>query len=239
LLVVIALLALTLVAFLGVARRSREVANSAKCARYLKAIGMSMLLYSNENRGHLPRTTYVPAEVVVPTWGTAVKASDPFAPDGPKNDVSAVFFLLNRTQDITSECFICPATDGVKDTYGGGTNAALGQSNFTDVRRNLTYSIQNPYPSDGVIPATDEAWWRNRMPDRFALAADVNPGARSTNSPNHGGDGQNVLFADGHVEFARTPHVGIANDNIFANKRGEVVASPVDETDNVLLPAND
>jgi hypothetical protein len=40
------------------------------------------------------------------------------------------------------------------------------------------------------------------------------------NSPNHGGrsngEGQNVLFGDSHVEFARTPIVGVDEDNIYA-----------------------
>lgn len=40
------------------------------------------------------------------------------------------------------------------------------------------------------------------------------------NSPNHGGrnngEGQNVLFGDSHVEFARKPIVGVDEDNIYA-----------------------
>lgn len=40
------------------------------------------------------------------------------------------------------------------------------------------------------------------------------------NSPNHGGrgngEGQNVLFGDSHVEFAKKPIVGVDDDNIYA-----------------------
>ena len=39
------------------------------------------------------------------------------------------------------------------------------------------------------------------------------------NSSNHGGrgagDGQNVYFADGHVDFESTPIVGVDHDNIY------------------------
>jgi prepilin-type processing-associated H-X9-DG protein len=237
--VVVALLAIGIVAVFGVARRTRARDDRVMCAHYLKAIGFAMLLYSNENKGHLPRTLYVPGETVKPVWGTGTSARDPFRPDGPTNDVSAIFFLLARTQDITTEIFICPASDGVRDTYGGGTNSSLGQSNFTDVRRNLTYSIQNPYPSHGAIPSTDKTWWRNPMPARFALASDINPGLGVTNSNNHDGDGQNVLFGDGHVEFLQNPFVGVQRDNIFTNQKGQVVASPVNATDSVLLPTDD
>jgi prepilin-type processing-associated H-X9-DG protein len=42
---------------------------------------------------------------------------------------------------------------------------------------------------------------------------------RPFNSPNHGGllagNGQNVLFADSHVEFVSTPIVGVLQDNIY------------------------
>lgn len=35
------------------------------------------------------------------------------------------------------------------------------------------------------------------------------------NSRNHGGEGQNVLFGDGHVDFTRKPIVGVNSDNIY------------------------
>lgn len=38
---------------------------------------------------------------------------------------------------------------------------------------------------------------------------------RPYNSPNHNEEGQNILFVDGHVEFAKTPAAGVNNDNIY------------------------
>ncbi|MGE3804779.1 MAG: hypothetical protein AB7K24_08920 [Gemmataceae bacterium] len=43
------------------------------------------------------------------------------------------------------------------------------------------------------------------------------------NSPNHGGRGQNVLFADGHTEF-RTSRVNDAQDDLFLNHDKQVKA---------------
>jgi prepilin-type processing-associated H-X9-DG protein len=40
------------------------------------------------------------------------------------------------------------------------------------------------------------------------------------NSVNHGGQGQNVAFSDGHAEWARTPDVGAGGDNIWTLKVG-------------------
>lgn len=52
------------------------------------------------------------------------------------------------------------------------------------------------------------------------------------NSINHGGTGQNVLFADGHVRFLPLRTVG-AGDDIFINRDGKVAAG-LDATDVVL-----
>lgn len=52
-------------------------------------------------------------------------------------------------------------------------------------------------------------------------------------SRNHGGTGQNVLFADGHVRFATSPNVGFRGDDIYRNKAGQVAAG-LDCHDTVL-----
>ena len=228
-----------------------------KCASNLKQIGLAMLLYSNENRGQYPRAYYVSGGEVKPVWGTGTTSADPFTGPDP-NDVSAAMFLLLRTQDITSEVFTCPSSSAEKDTYGGGANSALNRANFTSIAKNLSYSLHNPYPSEGVITEKDKGYWTNSTSAEFAVAADVNPGTAGktdnvllpnntsrakdmkwANSNNHDGDGQNVLFGDGHVEFLQNPFVGVQRDNIFTNKKGQVVASPVDATDSVLLPTDD
>lgn len=40
------------------------------------------------------------------------------------------------------------------------------------------------------------------------------------NSPNHGTEGQEVLFADGHADFGKKPIFGVNNDNIFTVANG-------------------
>ena len=96
----------------------------------------------------------------------------------------------------------------------------------------------------------------------FAVAADMNPGTsggtvnvasvtttssasdmKNANSRNHDGDGQNILYGDGHVSFEQNPFVGVHRDNIFTTKAnssaftgGPVIASPFDANDSILLP---
>jgi len=101
----------------------------------------------------------------------------------------------------------------------------------------------------------------------FAVAADINPGTTGNsgndnvlfpntassglqmqegNSNNHGKQGQNVLYGDGHVEFQNNPFCGVNRDNIYT--RGgptwgtttqDLVASPYTANDSVLLPTDD
>ncbi len=152
--------------------RNHHHHNSARCASNLRQIGLAMLLYSNENRGHYPRAFYLPSPDVKPVWGTGTTSSNPFTGPDP-NDVSAALFLLLRTQDITSEVFTCPSSNAEKDIYGGGTNAAVNRANFTDVRKNLSYSLHNPYPNDVAVTTPV---WTNSTSAEFAVAADLSPG---------------------------------------------------------------
>jgi prepilin-type processing-associated H-X9-DG protein len=66
------------------------------------------------------------------------------------------------------------------------------------------------------------------------IMADRPPRDPSTgNSANHGGDGQNVLFLDGHVRFCPTRTVGMNGDDIYLNRDG-FQAAGLDWTDTVL-----
>jgi prepilin-type processing-associated H-X9-DG protein len=67
----------------------------------------------------------------------------------------------------------------------------------------------------------------------FALMSDCPPLNGLGNSTNHGGRGQWVLFADGHVRFVNLRTVGIARDDIYLNKANRVAAG-LDPLDTVL-----
>jgi type II secretory pathway pseudopilin PulG len=266
LLVLIGIIALLIGILLPTMQRLRYRDGSTRCASNLRQIGQAILLYSNDNRGAYPRTTYVAGPQVIPTWGTGAASSNPFALDGPApNDVTAALYLLIRTQDIRLETFVCPSTDQSAWDFGGGQNTALNWSNFSDVKRQLSYSFQNRYHSEAVDAAMRT---RFKLSDyihaEYAIAADLNPGCapgtvnvmtvtttssardmKLANSLNHAGEGQNVLYDDGHVSFEQNPFVGIQRDNIFTTKLastgfsgGPIVAPPFDESDSILLPTS-
>jgi len=222
-----------------------------------------------------------PLGVPYPPMGATV--SDPFSGTTGSvgaNNVPAALFLLIRTQGTTTgaapdpskpglnyeavapETFICPSSEAVPDTFGGGVNAGNSKlhSNFGRLPTNLSYSYANPYPD-----ASNKAYrLTNEMVSDFVVAADYNPGKsgiydvtsitesststemRKGNSVNHRGAGQNVLYADGRVSFETTPFCGKNHDNIYtasgspdgkSTTSTTIVGSPSWQWDTVLLPA--
>lgn len=232
LLVVIGIIAVLMAILLPALEKARESALKVKCASNIRQVGQALVLYSNDNHGQYPRTTYIPGAPL--TEGTGPAATDPFATGGVQpNDVTAAIFLLIRTQDALPQIFMCPYNDVNAFEADKATNIR-NRSNFTDYRKNLGYSYANPYP-DATAVAAGYAL-TNHLSPRFVLAADLNPGTLSENSKNHEDEGQNVLFADSHVEWKRENICGINKDNIYRTKADAVSGSPVDSTDTILLP---
>jgi prepilin-type N-terminal cleavage/methylation domain-containing protein/prepilin-type processing-associated H-X9-DG protein len=212
-------------------------------------------------------------------------STTPAAQQEAVNDVSASLFLLLRTEDITPAVFVCPSSNANAWDYSGGANTAQNFVNFgvvlaTPVNTILSYSYENPYPSTGAI---SNGWKLNSsLPPDYAVASDINPGTavpnvsgsvwtgatpvltnspssimRTGNSANHGQDGQNVLYGDGHVEFQNNPFCGSQRDNIFTSRSTSATAGttnpftsggsvgykivnyPYDSADSILLPTDD
>ncbi|MEM6562433.1 MAG: hypothetical protein AAF656_12590 [Planctomycetota bacterium] len=181
------------------------------------------------------------------------------------NDVTAAFYMLLRTQDIPSANFVCPSsglTPWNAEQQPGTWETTYTNFAGTDVlRAHLSYSYQSPYP---IVEAVAKGFkFNNSMTADFAVVADMNPGGealteltvmsdnaamRDGNSLNHAREGQNVLYADGHVTFELTPFVGIRRDNIFTTgdltERNDpairanvaTVGAPKDKFDTILLP---
>jgi prepilin-type processing-associated H-X9-DG protein len=271
LLVAMMLIILLAASTLFCADNAQDHANRVRCASNLRQIGQAMLLYANENRGAYPRTNYDPATADKPTAFTKPEKAEPtddekqanmdpaYFKAGPKpNDVTAAYFRLLATEEITAKIFVCPTAEANQQAQDGATldfPTVEKNVNWPDLTH-LSYSFCNPYPSEAALAAGFKL--NVEAPAEFALVSDLNPGVdellkttatsdadalKKVNSPNHEQAGQNVLYADGHVEFQQTPFCGILRDNIFTyGKSGEtsggdgIVGSPSSDTDSILLP---
>jgi len=188
LLVVIGIIALLISILLPSLNKARETANRVKCAANLKAIGNSLLLYSNDWKGAYPRTVYnanaVAGGFLVPTWGTGAIAQNPFDTKGAAgnsrpydNDISAAIYLLLSTQDITGDSFVCPSSSAEKWDFGGASNGVGNWSNWNgqdEIDKHLSYSYQNPYGDPGANTAGFKL--NASVGADFAVYADINPG---------------------------------------------------------------
>lgn len=140
------------------------------------------------------------------------------------------FWMLVRAGEIVPKTCVCPSSGNSPDD----TEEIDRYYNFIALR-NISYGYQVPFGPFDTRPSEN-------VDTRMAMMADRGPYTRPSpggdplppddftistpprrwipyNSPNHGGagsgDGQNVLFADGHVDFEQKPIVGVDKDNIY------------------------
>ena len=197
------------------------------------------------------------------------------------NNVQASFFLVAKTQDLAPAVWNCPSSPASPDPFSsstaasGGNPGAQGYSSWdTPVNSYLSYSMQCPFPSPNAVLAGFK--WNVTLDAAYPLASDMNPGDVGTGGPkgdgtapegvttgsapidmqkgnslNHTSEGQNVLYADGHVEWQSTPYAGENRgqnsntwlDNIYtvaisntSSTGGVVQGQPYDDRDSIMLP---
>ena len=231
LLVLLAIFVILLSIFIPFVLRSRETDRRVRCTDNLRVMQQALKAYAAANGNNLPRVTYEPSRG--PTGYvayTGADSPDPFARGSNvrPNDVTASLYLLMRANLVGAQRFICPSAG---DRARGSGDGTARRSNFADASQ-LSYSYASPFSAaPGYRLNTD------LLKFDFAVLADKNPGTAGgddvtdpaydagpfqlarANSNNHGAAGQNVLYADGHVQFQPTPYGGVGDglvrDNVY------------------------
>jgi hypothetical protein len=161
----------------------------------------------------------------------------PTASDRPfRSNSRHVFQLVKYNCGPKPADFICPSDRrarpmlvkdvGSLDDFTCGTNVSYDSLNLVGPKPNVRPGVPLVYISD-ANPLF--------LGGRFNRGVD----ADTTNSPAHGGRGQNVMTTTGQAIFLRTPLFGARSDNVWLagnirEYRG--IESPVGEDDVQLVP---
>jgi len=222
--------------------RTRCVAFRMVCGSTLSGIGKAMLIYANDNDGRLPRAGGKESiwAAKINDW----KAKDRFTafnlnPDGSggQASISSSFYLLVKYAEVTPKSFICKQGEP-KATEFKLSEETLPRSGFelldawdfgSNPPKHCSYSYHIPYGpyslatsgEPGMAVAADRNPW---IPSPFVKAqkdfSKFDPNGkmeqqRYGNAVVHKGEGQSVLFLDGHVYFEKRPFCAIDDDNIY------------------------
>lgn len=204
-------------------RQSRRVNDISQCASQIGQIGTAMVAYGNSNNDQLP---------------TAATEADRWLPGERAVSNSSALFRLVRGGYAGQMSFVCPASESAQPF--------VVTRNMTDfpgagnVHYSYQHSLSRPLSwSDPKVAASA---------GRMAILADATPFYREGRfdtsggsvSSNHASTGQNILYLDGHVGWARLSQAGLNGNHIYLAEgiydyRGD--ETPVSATDSFLLPS--
>ena len=249
LLVVIAIIALLMGILMPALARVRQLAFRMVCGTNLSGIGKAMLIYANDYEDELPRAGGRESEWGGVTWDAQDRYDaygvSPSDGSGGNATISSCFYLLVKYAEVTPKSFICKGDTGTTEfsLSDEGTNVStdfemidawdFGEAAST----HCSYSYNTSYGSHALTTSSEPGlavasernpWIKSPAAEAgdFSLFTPDLQGAGGTtesalagNCISHQGDGQNVLFLDSHVEFAKRSFCSLEDDNIFTKSQ--------------------
>ena len=190
--------------FFPLVMNSRYAAQLRGCQQNLQQLGIALHEYSDLNEGFFPHE-------IGDHKGAVAGAYAPV--------------LYNNQFVKQPRVFLCPAVPDQENWAGWTppTPRALDEATkkeLVSLQRQMggTYGYNLGYWSKGrYFPP------RNLRRSFYPIMADVpSPMLLGRRSSNHGGNGQNVLFEDGHVQYLSDSQISPRKDAIFYSDRGRV-----------------
>jgi len=245
LLVVIAIIALLMGILMPALARVRQLAFRMTCGTNLAGIGKAMLIYANDYEDELPRAGGRLSQWNGPVLWSATDRYNAYGVGtdgtGGKATITSCFFLLVKYAEVTPKSFICKGDTGTTEWQLADENT-LPSTDFEMIDawdfgsnpvEHCSYSYHLPFgqyalttsSEPGLAVASERNPWITspaaEAADFSLFRPDIAPYNGTTeqalagNAISHQGDGQNVLFLDSHVEFAKRAFCSLEDDNIF------------------------
>ncbi|MFA5394157.1 MAG: DUF1559 domain-containing protein [Candidatus Ratteibacteria bacterium] len=191
LLVVIAIIAILAAMLLPALARAREQARRASCMSQVKQFGLVLHMYAQDWADNFPvgaiRTS---VSGLSPLMGTYITNAKMFVCPSSNDTASATALSYGSvTKNYMSYAYQQPTT--------AGGNDGLGEQSSTD----SCLLMDQSYPAVKNGGVTTE----------ILFAPDLNVLVRRTN---HGSDGVNAVFVDGHVEWVPKGAIGTKIPNV-------------------------
>jgi len=164
---------------------------------------------------------------------------------GGQASISSCFYLLIKYSEVTPKSFICKGDAGTTEFKLSDRTDVPAAFELIDAWdfgppeesfKHCSYTYHVPFglyalttsnePGFAVVadrnpwiksPASGPGLWADFRPDVPYTGGPVGNSdqAKKGNAIAHQGDGQNVLFLDSHVEFAKRAYCSIEDDNIY------------------------
>ncbi len=194
--------------------RVREYYRQAACRENLRQVGLALAVYADQFNGALPQTTWsgglgAPAAIQPVALIEHGYLGDRLALYCPGDRDSGPPLAVTTDQLRTARA----SADGEK--LRKLLRAAAGSYAFS-----TGYLVDGTYYGPTLKAASAQVLVADRPP--MDLTGAWLPTA---NSHNHGGQGQNALYADLHVGFLVTPEALASRDSIYANRANRLGAS--------------
>jgi prepilin-type processing-associated H-X9-DG protein len=219
------------------ANYARNMSWQTKCGAQMAGLFNGLNNYRNDNNGQMPTLASAPG---TPWWKVGDQGSE---------NVSNTrrMWVLVKEGYLKPTDFIC-SSYSENPAFKPFCNFICNAKDYNDFpgRKLITYSFRIGCPKQGmekigrqVIIADMSPIFVNASAAEKELNVKLSEVLLKQNSPNHGGRGQNVLFCDGSVVFAKTRYADISMDDIYTIQGKHTyqgIETPESESDAFLAP---
>jgi hypothetical protein len=215
---------------------ARQKSWQQQCKLQLRQIWQAINNYSSDYDGKLPTLA---AAVGEPWWKVGYQGKENHSNTRP-------IWLLAKNDYIKPANFVCPGSCKGKTVQLD--DLQVQNCNDFPSREYMTYSFKISCRSTAggklacrEVLMADLSPLFEELPNDYSqpLKLRLNKDLLTQNSINHKRRGQNVLFGDGRVEFIKTRHVSLLEDDIFTLRDTDIYhgcESPSCESDIFLAP---